>query len=116
MKASLNDILNRLPGPRSEEWPAGEPFAVGLQHGSMLLEAFAPRGTDLQTPHDQDEIYLVISGAADLEVEGTMTHAKAGDALFVPAFADHRFHNISDDFVTWVVLWGPQGGEAITGD
>ena len=35
-----------------------------------------------------------------------------GDALFVPAGADHHFEGFSEDFATWVVFWGPPGGEA----
>ena len=111
MKASLANVLNSIPGPRTDDWPEGEPYAVALQHCSMLLEVFAPRGTDRQTPHSQDEIYLIISGTAELEVEGKRVPAKAGDALFVAAYADHRFYELSDDFVTWVILWGPDGGE-----
>jgi hypothetical protein len=29
-----------------------------------------------------------------------------------PAGAVHRFENFSNDFVTWVVFYGPQGGES----
>jgi hypothetical protein len=28
-----------------------------------------------------------------------------------PLGAKHRFENFSHDFVTWVVFYGPQGGE-----
>lgn len=35
----------------------------------------------------------------------------AGDTLFVAAGVTHRFEQFSDDFVTWVVFYGPQGGE-----
>jgi hypothetical protein len=31
--------------------------------------------------------------------------------LFVPAGDEHRFTNFSDDFATWVFLYGPKGGE-----
>jgi uncharacterized protein YjlB len=31
--------------------------------------------------------------------------------LFVPAGTTHRFEDFSADFATWVVFWGPQGGE-----
>jgi mannose-6-phosphate isomerase-like protein (cupin superfamily) len=111
MKASLEDLLKRIPGQRTENWPEGEPFAFGFRHGSMLLEVFTPRGRDRQTPHLQDEIYIVVSGSAELEVSGSRVSAKAGDCLFVAAGEDHRFHGMSDDFVTWVVFWGPEGGE-----
>jgi quercetin dioxygenase-like cupin family protein len=36
----------------------------------------------------------------------------AGDALFVAAGRPHRFENFSDDFVVWVVFYGPEGGES----
>lgn len=111
MKAALQDVLTRLPGPRTQDWPQGEPFAEALQHGSMLLEVFAPRGRDTQTPHSQDEIYIIVSGSAVLDVEGRKTQAATGDALLVAAYAEHHFHDISEDFITWVVLWGPDGGE-----
>ena len=35
----------------------------------------------------------------------------AGEVLFVPAGAPHRFEDFSDDFATWVFFYGPEGGE-----
>jgi hypothetical protein len=32
--------------------------------------------------------------------------------LFVPAGIEHRFIKFTEDFVTWVVFYGPKGGEA----
>jgi mannose-6-phosphate isomerase-like protein (cupin superfamily) len=37
---------------------------------------------------------------------------KPHDVIFVPAGMEHRFEGFSDDFQTWVVFWGPTGGEA----
>ena len=34
-----------------------------------------------------------------------------GTVIFVPAAIEHRFVDFSDDFATWVVFWGPEGGE-----
>tara|TARA_R110002073_G_scaffold49320_2_gene131727 strand:- start:169 stop:279 length:111 start_codon:yes stop_codon:yes gene_type:complete len=31
--------------------------------------------------------------------------------IFVEAGAEHRFENFSEDFSTWVVFWGAEGGE-----
>ena len=111
MRASLTAIMSLLPGPSTVEWPEGEPFATAIKHGSMLLEVFAPRGSDQQSPHSQDELYIVISGVAELDRAGERMAARAGDALFVAAGVEHRFYGMSDDFITWVVLWGPEGGE-----
>lgn len=109
--ASAADLLSRLPGPVSAKWPVGERFAKALSHGSMVVELYAPKGADPQTPHDQDELYFVVSGMTELLLEGRRLALAAGDAAFVPAGAIHRFENFSDDFATWVVFWGPTGGE-----
>ena len=34
-----------------------------------------------------------------------------GSLLFVPALRPHRFTQFTDDFSTWVVFYGPDGGE-----
>lgn len=36
---------------------------------------------------------------------------KPGDLLFVPAGVEHRFGPFTDDFATWVLFYGPEGGE-----
>jgi mannose-6-phosphate isomerase-like protein (cupin superfamily) len=46
---------------------------------------------DMQQPHDDDEVYVVLSGSGTLEVEGKSFDVHEGDALFVEAGADHRF-------------------------
>lgn len=87
------------------------PAALLLAHGTMELEWYAPRGEDPQTPHDQDELYFVVTGSGRfVRGEETITFGP-GDAIFVPAGVEHRFVDFSDDFGTWVVFWGPTGGE-----
>ncbi len=111
LSASLAALLGQLPRPASKDWPTGEPFVEALRHGSMSVEVFAPRGADRQTPHEQDELYIVAGGTARFERAGVFSSARTGDVLFVAAGDDHRFHDMSADFVTWVVFWGPKGGE-----
>ena len=111
MKASAADLLKRLPGPKTPRWPAGERFAEAFTHGSLLVELYAPSGTDPQTPHDRDEVYFVISGSGEFMVAGERKPFAAGDALWVAAGVEHRFENFSADFAAWVVFYGPPGGE-----
>ncbi|HTI00278.1 MAG TPA: cupin domain-containing protein [Acidisoma sp.] len=111
LKASLPALLAQLPRAPSAVWPEGEPFVDAIRHGSMSVEVFAPRGQDRQSPHTQDELYIVASGQARFEHNEAMTEARTGDVLFVPAGDTHRFHDMSADFVTWVIFWGPRGGE-----
>jgi len=116
MKASWNDCISRIPGPATTEWPAGEPFTEVLRHGSMSVEIFAPRDKDHQTPHEQDELYLIKSGSADFHLDALRYSVSSGDVLFVPAKAPHHFEHMTDDFATWVVFWGPAGGEGARSD
>ena len=87
------------------------PFTIMMEHGTMSIEYFAPKEIDTQTPHKQDEIYVIIAGIATFYRDGERTSCKQGDILFVPAEMEHRFENFSDDFSTWVIFYGPEGGE-----
>lgn len=103
---SLVEALSALPGLH------GEAFAVVLEHGSLSVELYAPRGIDPQTPHTRDELYVVAAGSG-VFVNGDRTHPfQAGDVLFVPAGVEHRFIDFSDDLAVWVMFYGPEGGEA----
>ena len=86
-------------------------FTVMMQHGSMSAEYFAPEKIDTQTPHKQDELYLVVSGSGTFFRNGERVLFAKGDMLFVPAGMEHRFENFTDDFATWVIFYGPDGGE-----
>ena len=111
MKASVAELLQRLPGPASEQWPGGERFVAALAHGSMSVELYAPRGSDQQSPHSQDELYFIHSGDGLFVSAGVEQAFAPGDCFFVAAGVEHRFTRFSPDFAAWVVFWGPVGGE-----
>ena len=87
-------------------------FTVLMRHGTMQVEYFAPNGIDRQTPHKQDEIYVIISGESRFYRDGEYLPCQKNDVLFVPAGMEHRFVDFSDDFATWVIFYGPEGGES----
>ena len=60
----------------------------GLELGVYMLVAPEP---DRQQPHEDDEVYFVLEGSGTLEVEGERTELREGQAVFVPAGAEHRF-------------------------
>ena len=107
MSAALSwrDALTKLPTPD------GKRFIETFAHGTLVVELYAPRGTDPQQPHARDELYVVVSGSGTFFCGETRTRFAPGDALFVPARAVHRFEDFGDDFAAWVMFYGPDGGE-----
>ncbi len=92
--------------------PQGERFAQVFAHGSLVVEMYAPRGTDTQTPHSRDEVYVVASGSGEFVSGETRARFGPNDFLFAPAGLAHRFENFTDDLFVWVLFYGPEGGEA----
>jgi mannose-6-phosphate isomerase-like protein (cupin superfamily) len=86
-------------------------YGVLLEHGTLELGFYKPDVSDDQTPHDQDEIYIVQTGAGVFACGDKQIPFEAGDALFVAAGVEHRFAEFSSDFTAWVVFYGPCGGE-----
>lgn len=102
---SLNEAVQLL------QQEPNSPFTVVGKRGSLQIEYFAPKGTDTQQPHVQDELYIIVSGSGIFFRNGEKLSFTAGDVLFVPAGMVHRFENFSPDFATWVLFYGPEGGE-----
>ncbi|GAB4022664.1 cupin domain-containing protein [Spirosoma koreense] len=98
------DALHQLQGHSKE-------FIELFAHGSLVVEYYKPDRIDRQTPHERDEVYVVTSGTGTFNYAGQRSAIKPGDLLFVPAGVDHRFENFTDDFATWVLFYGPIGGE-----
>ncbi len=88
-----------------------KPFLSLFEHGSLVVEIYKPDKIDHQTPHTRDEVYVIVSGTGWF-VNGETRHPfEPGQLLFVPAGVVHRFEDFTDDFSTWVLFYGPEGGE-----
>ena len=103
------EAVDHLPTPDGRHW------ITMLSRGGLEVELYAPQGKDLQTPHTRDELYFVVRGAGNFVLAGKRHPFAPGDAFFVPAGVDHRFEHFSDDFLTWVVFHGPEGGDSAKG-
>ena len=64
----------------------------------------AKGSTDMQTPHDEDEMYFVIEGAARLQVGDQSHDVKPGMLLYVEASEEHSFFEITEDITLLVVF------------
>jgi mannose-6-phosphate isomerase-like protein (cupin superfamily) len=102
---TLKSALAQLPVP------PGEPYVEPFKHGTLSVGLYAPRSADLQEPHTQDEVYIVMSGTGEFSLAGETEPIGPGDILFAAAGVEHRFLNFTDDLVVWVIFYGPEGGE-----
>jgi mannose-6-phosphate isomerase-like protein (cupin superfamily) len=71
-------------------------FAVGAGH------------EDTQSPHREDEVYVVVAGRATLVVDGDRTEVSAGSVAYVPAGVPHRFEDVTQDLRVYVVFAPPE--------
>jgi mannose-6-phosphate isomerase-like protein (cupin superfamily) len=108
-RVSVAEAMEKLPRPD------GARYCTVLEHGTLDIEIYAPRGTDPQKPHTRDEVYFVVSGRGEFRNGKKLERFGPGDVLFVPALEDHRFETFTGDLVVWVMFYGPEGGEAAMG-
>ncbi|MGH2963927.1 MAG: cupin domain-containing protein [Solirubrobacterales bacterium] len=63
---------------------------------------------DRQTPHAEDELYYVLAGRAQLEVEGNRQAVEPGSIAFVTKLVEHRFVDIAEDLELLVIFAPPE--------
>lgn len=73
---------------------------------SMGLYVLPAGGTDLQSPHTEDEVYYVVSGKAKIQVSKEDRAVQAGSIVYVAKNMEHRFHSIEQD-LTVIVFFAP---------
>lgn len=84
-----------------------EQFAsADLSVGTYCLRAGS---TDPQSPHGEDEIYVVTAGTGRFTGGDTTVDVSAGSVLYVPAGEPHRFHDITQDLCVLVFFAPPEG-------
>ena len=83
---------------------SGSPYQEFLRVPTMScgIYSLAAGATDLQAPHDEDEVYYVVSGQARVQVGGDERTVGPGSILYVPASAEHSFCEIEEDLTLMV--------------
>ncbi len=63
-------------------------------------------GQDPQQPHNEDEVYYIISGRGMIHVDGEDREITPGTTVYVAANIVHYFHTITED-LTILVFFAP---------
>jgi mannose-6-phosphate isomerase-like protein (cupin superfamily) len=83
---------------------SGRPYREFLRVPTLSCGIYSLRAgaKDLQGPHDEDEVYYVLSGRARIRVDGEERTIGAGSILYVPSSAEHSFCEIDEDLTLMV--------------
>lgn len=92
----------------------GRPYHEFLREASMSIGLYVlPAGSvDGQSPHAEDEAYVVMSGAGRFTAGDETREVAAGDVLFVGAGVPHHFHRVTDELHLIVLFAPPESGTA----
>ena len=64
----------------------------------------AAGSTDMQAPHDEDEVYMVLSGKARMRLGDEERAVGPGSLLYVSATTQHSFFEIEEDMTLLVMF------------
>jgi mannose-6-phosphate isomerase-like protein (cupin superfamily) len=97
--------VDRIPAPGNrlyQEFVRSADLSVGVYR----LE---PGSIDAQQPHNEDELYYVLSGRARFTSGQETVNVEPGLCLFIRADEPHRFHDITERLEV-LVVFGPAEG------
>ena len=87
-------------------------YFANYRQPSMSMGFYTlPAGSrDGQQPHQEDEVYYILRGSAQLQVDGVDQPVTSGSIVFVGARVPHHFHSIEEELVT-LVFFAPAESE-----
>ncbi len=102
------DLMTEVEKQLNSGSPYNEFLRVpALSSGIYTLEAGSK---DLQSPHDEDEVYVVIKGRARLKVDDKDVSVGPGSILYVKASSQHSFFEIEEDLT--ILVFFATGGQS----
>lgn len=96
-----NELVTKVAGKE----PAFFEFLRSPQMSCAMYRL--PAGSrDMQAPHLEDELYMVLEGRAVLRVNEQEQDVGPGTLLYISATTEHSFFNIEED-LTLLAIFGP---------
>jgi mannose-6-phosphate isomerase-like protein (cupin superfamily) len=97
----LNELKKKAAGTE----PQFQEFLRGAQISCAIYRL--PAGAkDMQAPHFEDEVYVVLEGRAQIKIDGEIRDVAPDMVLFVGATTEHSFFDIKED-LTLLAFFGP---------
>ncbi len=104
----MTPLLTRVTVAEAETLPLppGRFSALALEAPGLEARWYCPPNPDPQTPHERDEVYVVVRGTGQFERDGVRVPFGPGDLLFAAKGDTHRFVGHSPETAVWVVFGG----------
>ena len=97
--ANITEVTERLRAGRGG-------YQVVHESPGLELGVYVPPVPDPQSPHAEDEVYVVLEGSGAIVIDGIRQELAIGDQAFVAADVEHRFVDHAE-LVVLVVFNGP---------
>jgi mannose-6-phosphate isomerase-like protein (cupin superfamily) len=112
--ADLSDIEGRrFPAGRRSKNLVGGLSPIQAANFSMGFVTLDPAGG--QVPwhnHEQEEVYFIVEGEAEMCLGEETRHVSAGQAVYIPGGVFHQLTNLSESPVKMIYCYGPAGDVA----
>jgi mannose-6-phosphate isomerase-like protein (cupin superfamily) len=110
MRKEKNWLVFQLSELLAKVAPGSVRFHEFLRTPSLSCSVYhIPAGSkEMETAHEEDELYFVLEGKAQLRVEDEDHSVEKGTLMYVHAACDHTFFNIEED-LTVLAFFGAAG-------
>jgi len=108
--ARVRDIEgNVFPAGRQTRVLVGENAPIKAENFCMGQVTIFPGGQVPTHSHEQEEVYFVIDGTGEIEIEGETQPIAGGEAVYVPSGKTHNLRNPGSADMTFMFVYAPAG-------
>lgn len=109
--AEIDHTLHGGAAPTRVQWYFREQTALPVAVQRWELPPGGGEGPHVHPAGDAalEELYVLVSGTAVMDVDGTTHRLAPGDAVLAPAGSDHDLRNPGDEPAVLLVVFGPPG-------
>ncbi len=112
--SDLKKIEGRTyPAKRRTQNVAGGPAPIQTENFSMGYVTLEPGGGQVPWHNqEQEEVYFLLEGKAEMCLGGEKTELTAGQAVYIPPGMFHQITNLTERPAVMIYVYGPAGDVA----
>ena len=108
--ARISEIAgNVFPAGRHTRVLVGEGAPITAKGFCMGQVTIFPGGQVPAHEHAQEEVYYVLAGEGEIEIDGETRGIREGEAVYVPSGSSHNLRNPGRRDMTFIFVYSPAG-------